>query len=90
MNLPKTCGACHAGPFVAFQESRHFALLQAGTPWSPRARPVTARLARIARRQRHWSVNARAVIGPDDPTSNPNIRLWVGRCSKAFARREQC
>ena len=29
-NLPKTCGVCHAGPFGAFQDSRHFALLQQG------------------------------------------------------------
>lgn len=26
--LPTTCGGCHVGPFVAFQESRHFQLLQ--------------------------------------------------------------
>lgn len=26
-NLPRTCGACHIGPFVAFQKSRHFQLL---------------------------------------------------------------
>lgn len=26
-NLSTTCGTCHAGPFVAFQKSRHFALL---------------------------------------------------------------
>ncbi|HVB37541.1 MAG TPA: cytochrome c3 family protein, partial [Vicinamibacterales bacterium] len=30
-NLPTTCGVCHAGPFVAFQKSRHFALLQASS-----------------------------------------------------------
>ena len=29
-NIPTTCGTCHAGPFVAFQSSRHFALLQKG------------------------------------------------------------
>ena len=29
-NLPRTCGGCHAGPFTAFQRSRHFALLQTG------------------------------------------------------------
>jgi hypothetical protein len=29
-NLPGTCGTCHASPFVAFQESRHFALLETG------------------------------------------------------------
>ena len=26
-NLPRTCGACHVGPFVAFQKSRHYTLL---------------------------------------------------------------
>lgn len=29
-NLPRTCGTCHAGPFVAFQDSQHFALLEKG------------------------------------------------------------
>ena len=29
-NIPSTCGACHSGPFVAFQRSQMFALLQAG------------------------------------------------------------
>jgi cytochrome c7-like protein/cytochrome c554/c'-like protein len=29
-NLPRTCGVCHAGPFTAFQESQHFALLGQG------------------------------------------------------------
>lgn len=29
-NLPTTCGACHTGPFVAFQDSRHFQLLEKG------------------------------------------------------------
>ncbi len=27
-HLAATCGACHSGPFVAFQKSRHYALLQ--------------------------------------------------------------
>ena len=30
VNIPSTCGTCHVGPFVAFQDSRHFALLRAG------------------------------------------------------------
>lgn len=34
-NLPATCGTCHTGPFVAFQKSRHFALLQGGNPVVP-------------------------------------------------------
>lgn len=30
-NLPRTCGACHTGPFVAFQRSRHYELLTEGS-----------------------------------------------------------
>ena len=34
-NLPATCGGCHVGPFVAFQESRHYQLLKAGNDRGP-------------------------------------------------------
>jgi hypothetical protein len=34
-NLPTTCGGCHVGPFVAFQESRHYQLLQSGDRRGP-------------------------------------------------------
>jgi hypothetical protein len=34
-NIPGTCGSCHVGPYVAFQESRHYALLQAGNDKAP-------------------------------------------------------
>jgi hypothetical protein len=34
-NLPATCGACHIGPFVAFQDSRHYQLLEAGKSDGP-------------------------------------------------------
>ncbi len=34
-NLPATCGKCHAGPFTAFQQSRHYALLEAGDARTP-------------------------------------------------------
>jgi hypothetical protein len=30
VNLPATCGRCHVGQFVAFQKSRHLALLKSG------------------------------------------------------------
>lgn len=29
-NLPRTCGTCHAGPFVAFQKSNHYERLRGG------------------------------------------------------------
>jgi hypothetical protein len=35
VNLPRTCSQCHAGPFVAFQKSRHYQLLQAGDERAP-------------------------------------------------------
>ncbi len=34
-NLPTTCGGCHVSEFVAFQDSRHYQLLQAGDPRGP-------------------------------------------------------
>ncbi len=34
-NLPVTCGGCHVGPFVAFQDSRHYALLKQGNANGP-------------------------------------------------------
>jgi Cytochrome c554 and c-prime len=30
VNLPRTCGGCHPGPFAAFQKSKHFELLREG------------------------------------------------------------
>jgi nitrate/TMAO reductase-like tetraheme cytochrome c subunit len=34
-NLPATCGGCHVGPFVAFQDSRHYELLKNGDEHGP-------------------------------------------------------
>jgi len=34
-NLPRTCGTCHTGPFVAFQKSRHYELLRSGSQDAP-------------------------------------------------------
>lgn len=35
INLPKTCGGCHPGPFAAFQGSRHYELLRQGNLDTP-------------------------------------------------------
>jgi hypothetical protein len=47
-NLPRTCGKCHIGPFVEFQKSRHYQLLQGGQAEGPTCEtchgPVAARL----------------------------------------------
>ena len=34
-NLPATCGTCHIGQFVAFQKSKHYALLEEGNKEVP-------------------------------------------------------
>jgi hypothetical protein len=34
-NIPRTCGSCHSGPFVAFQSSKMYQLLQEGNPDVP-------------------------------------------------------
>lgn len=33
--LPRTCGGCHIGPFVAFQKSKHFEMLEGGNDEAP-------------------------------------------------------
>jgi hypothetical protein len=47
-SLPRTCGGCHTGPFVAFQKSRHYELLREGSGDGPTCAtchgPVAARL----------------------------------------------
>jgi hypothetical protein len=35
INLPRSCSQCHTGPFVAFQKSRHYQLLQSGDDRGP-------------------------------------------------------
>ena len=34
-NIPTTCGGCHVGPFVAFQDSKHYQLLETGDRRGP-------------------------------------------------------
>jgi hypothetical protein len=35
LNIPAMCGKCHAGPFAAFQTSRHYDLLRTGNDEGP-------------------------------------------------------
>ncbi len=35
VNIPRTCGRCHTGPFVQFQKSRHYELVRGGNPDAP-------------------------------------------------------
>lgn len=66
-NLPRTCGGCHIGDFVAYQKSRHYALLQENSPNAPTCStchgPVAARLLS----PRTLEQQCAACHGPDDP-----------------------
>jgi hypothetical protein len=66
-NLPRTCGACHIGPFVEFQKSRHYALLEENDPNAPTCStchgPVAARLLS----PRGLEQQCAGCHGPDDP-----------------------
>jgi hypothetical protein len=35
VNVPRTCGTCHTGPYVAFQRSRHYRLVREGDVRGP-------------------------------------------------------
>jgi cytochrome c553 len=35
VNIPRTCGACHPGPFAQFQKSKHYELVRAGDREAP-------------------------------------------------------
>lgn len=77
VNLPKTCGGCHTGPFVSFQKSKHYQLLQAGDTRGPHARRATARWRPTSSRPARWGPSARSAtaqggrrsgsVGPKTP-----------------------
>jgi len=64
VNLPGTCGKCHAGPFAAFQKSRHYELVRGGNRERQRARRVTTRSPRTCCRRSNSRGVARAVMAP--------------------------
>ena len=53
VNLPKTCGGCHTGPFVSFQKSKHYRAGRRARRPTASWRPTSSRLAR-------WGPSARS------------------------------
>lgn len=84
-NLPATCGTCHAGPFAAFQDSRHYALLQGrradGPTCSTCHDAVAGRLLSAAALERQCS----ACHGPGEPAARAGRAQEARRAYEALA-----
>ena len=64
-NLPRTCGACHTGAFVAFQRSRHFELLNEGPSQGPSCSTCHGTVAANLLSPRRLEAQCQSCHGPD-------------------------
>lgn len=71
-NLPRTCGACHIGPFVAFQKSRHFQLLSE-TDEGPTCTTCHDSVAARLLSPRALENRCQSCHGPDGSAPNPDF-----------------
>jgi hypothetical protein len=72
-NLPATCGTCHTGPFVAFQKSRHFALLGAGDPNGPTCSTCHGEVAARLLSPRGLESRCARCHAPNRPAGHPEF-----------------
>ena len=72
-NIPRTCGTCHSGPFVAFQNSRHLALLQAGNQDVPVCTTCHSAVAAQMLSPRALEVRCQRCHAADRPGSHPEF-----------------
>jgi hypothetical protein len=81
-NLSATCGTCHVGPFVGFQKSQHFALLEKGDAEFRCVRPVTARLGFADRRPERSKHSAVSVMVRAELLQDRSAPKLPERCTK--------
>jgi hypothetical protein len=102
-NLPATCGRCHTGPFVRFQNSQHFKLLGAGDhrvptcttspcgrperPSPERSKPRASSVADRTRRRRVSSARSCAHAAPGSARLPRAAPRRPGHSSTASAAR---
>lgn len=72
-NLPRTCGLCHTGPFVAFQESAHFELLQEGDGRVPVCSTCHGSVGAHLLSPRALEARCAACHGPDGVAPEPGL-----------------
>lgn len=72
-NIPRTCGTCHAGPFVAFQSSQMFALLQMGNRDVPVCTTCHSDVAAQLLSPRALESRCQTCHAADQPGSHPEF-----------------
>ena len=90
VNLPKTCGACHTGPFVAFQKSQHYKLLQAGDDRGPTCSTCHGEVAANLLSPTSLGNQCAQCHGPNQPQARPgraeDAQLLMGEVREVRAR----
>lgn len=74
-NLPRTCGKCHTGPFVAFQRSRHFELLGEGEGEGPTCSTCHGSVAAELLSPRRLEQQCQSCHGPEAEFPQPGAGL---------------
>lgn len=72
VNLPRTCGACHSGPFVAFQKSKHYELARAGDDRGPTCSTCHGEVAAHLLSPRSLENQCARCHGAGRPQANPD------------------
>jgi hypothetical protein len=72
-NLPATCGTCHAGPYAAFQRSRHHALLAQGSSEAPTCATCHGEVASALLSPRQLERRCASCHGPDRVAPHPTF-----------------
>lgn len=71
VNLPRTCGACHTGPFVSFQKSAHYELLRSGDDRGPTCSTCHGEVGAYLLSPASFENQCNSCHGPDRPQPRP-------------------
>ncbi|MDH4063640.1 MAG: cytochrome c family protein [Acidobacteriota bacterium] len=71
VNLPKTCGSCHTGPFVSFQKSAHYELLNSGDDRGPTCSTCHGEVGAHLLAPAALETQCNACHGPGRPQARP-------------------
>jgi hypothetical protein len=71
VNLPKTCGTCHTGPFVSFQKSAHYKLLTNGDDRGPTCSTCHGEVGAHLLSPSSLSNQCSKCHGPNEPQGRP-------------------
>lgn len=84
-NLPRTCGACHTGAYVAFQKSRHHGLLSEGSTDGPTCSTCHGSVGADLLSPRRLEKQCDSCHGPDGVYPQPEVALQGRRLLEEVA-----